>query len=523
MIDRFRWMTRRLTGLAVGPLLAVGVAVTVPPAPLNGPILVPLAIQAPRTTTTLPGAPAACSFPDNSPPDPFFHCYTPGQIAAAYGIDQVHTGGNLGEGQTIVLVDAYGSPTAASDLQHFHDTFFKKLRNPNFDQVFPFGAPDFNNVANGSGLSGSGAAALWAGEATLDIEWSYATAPLAHIVLLAVPPAETEGVQGFPNIFKAEQDAIDAYPAGTIFSQSFGVTEQTFGGAAAAQTAAFDEVYKHAAARGDTVFASAGDFGTTNSSKLHREAVAYNFPTVIWPTSSPWVTSAGGTQLQFGWTWSPTSNVPFDAKGNPTPGYFNWVSGGNSETVWNESWAPIATGGGPSSIYGAQSFQAAQQGVIGGSARGVPDLAWNAAVNGGVLVFMTAFPNVNGQGWFIFGGTSAASPQLAGVIALANAARAGMGKGPIGYLNPVLYRLGDMAGSSTAAFNGSGDFRDIVPQQYGTMPVGFLHDNTLWQFHSDGSVSSGPIHGWPTRPGWDMTTGFGTPRVAKFIADLASF
>jgi hypothetical protein len=50
-----------------------------------------------------------------------------------------------------------------------------------------------------------------------------------------------------------------------------------------------------------------------------------------------------------------------------------------------------------------------------------------------------------------------------------------------------------------------------------------LHDNTLWQFNSDGSVSPGPIHGWPTKPGWDMTTGFGTPRVAQFIADLAAF
>ena len=53
--------------------------------------------------------------------------------------------------------------------------------------------------------------------------------------------------------------------------------------------------------------------------------------------------------------------------------------------------------------------------------------------------------------------------------------------------------------------------------------VGFLHDNTLWQYKSDGSVSPGAIHGWSTRPGWDMTTGLGTPRVAQFVADLAAF
>lgn len=523
MIDGLRRLTGWLATVAVAPLMMSAVALNAPAVVVNGPILVPLAIQAPRTLTPHPGAPAACTFPDGSPSDPFFHCYTPAQIAQAYGLDTVHSAGNLGQGQTIVLVDAYGSPTAASDLKHFHDIFFKGMPAPQFDQVFPFGAPNFNNVANGSGVSGSGAAALWAGESTLDIEWSYATAPLAHIVLLAVPPAETEGVQGFPNIFKAEQDAIDTYPSGTIFSQSFGVTEQTFGGAAATQTAAFDEVYKHAAAKGDTVFASAGDFGTTNFSKLHRESGVFNFPTVNWPTSSPWVTSAGGTQLQLGWTWSPTSDVPFDAKGNPTPGYFNWVSGGTSETVWNESWGPIATGGGPSSIYGAQAFQGAQQSMIGRNARGVPDLAWNAAVNGGVLVFMTAFPNVNGSGWFIFGGTSAASPQLAGVVALANAARTDLHKGPIGYLNPVLYTLGDRAGASSSGFVGAGDFRDIVPQQYGSLAVGALHDNTLWRFNGDGTVSPGPIAGWPTGVGWDMTTGFGTPRVAQFVADLAAF
>jgi subtilase family serine protease len=95
--------------------------------------------------------------------------------------------------------------------------------------VYPNGSPDFKNV--GGGQSGSSGAEGWAGEAVLDIEWSYAIAPLAHIVLIGVPPAETEGVQGFPNLFKAISDAIDAYPGGTVFSMSFGVTEQTFGGA----------------------------------------------------------------------------------------------------------------------------------------------------------------------------------------------------------------------------------------------------------------------------------------------------
>src|SRR6266536_558574 len=158
-----------------------------------GPVLVPQAFQAPDVPGKAGAAGDACTAPT---PDPsgvvktyaWIHCYTPADIAAAYGVDALHAAGNLGAGQTIVLVDAYGSPTAAADLRFFHDTFFASLPDPDFDAVFPFGAPDYQNTAHGNGQSGPIAAANWAGEATLDIEWAYTIAPRAHIVLLAVPP-----------------------------------------------------------------------------------------------------------------------------------------------------------------------------------------------------------------------------------------------------------------------------------------------------------------------------------------------
>jgi subtilase family serine protease len=276
-------------------------------------------------------------------------------------VDALHAAGNLGAGQTIVLLDAYGSPTARQDLQKFHDTFFPTLPNPNFDAVYPFGAPDFKNgcQGNGTGHSGPCAAAGWSGEATLDIEWAYAIAPKAHIVLIGVPPAETLGVQGFPNLFKALQQAIDRYPPGTVFSQSFAATEQSFGGAAKTQTARFDAVYRAAAAKGDTV-----------------------------------------------------------------------------------------------------------------------------------------------------------------LIALANEQQAKAGQPPLGFLNPLLYKVGDQAGAATAAFNGGGAFRDVVPHTYGTAASGVLADNRLWQYNPDGSVAPGPVAGWPTLAGWDMTTGFGSPRAAAFVAAI---
>jgi subtilase family serine protease len=482
--------------------------------------LVPLAIQAPDVpaATATPSAPA-CTTPKPVHVYAAYHCYTPSDIRSAYDVDGVgalSSGANQGQGQTIVLVDAYGSPTAANDLNYFAQTFGGPT--PNFTEVYPQGKPDYQNIAHGNGLSGPNGAANWSGEATLDIEWAYAIAPRAHIVLLAVPPAETEGVQGLPNLFKAIQWAINTYPSGTVFSQSFGISEQTLEGASATQTAKFDAIYQRALAKGDTVLASSGDDGASGPTKKHKETVYYGHSVSGWPATSPYVTAVGGTQLQYGWTWDPTSNVPFNPDGSPNLDYFNWTDGGNSQVVWNESWLPAASGGGPSAIYPMPSWQASVASRIPGNARGIPDLAWNAAVDGGVLVYITAFPNYQRAGWHVYGGTSAASPQMAGVVALANAARQDAGKGPIGYLNPLLY-----SGTLPAS-----DYSDVVPTTEGIATgsnpgsAGDLTSNTLWQYNADGSVSPGPVSGWPTLAGWDMTTGFGSPNVGPFVADLAA-
>lgn len=440
------------------------------------------------------------------------HCYLPSDIRQAYGVDQLP---EQGDGQTIVLLDSYGSPKAAEELQAFHDAFFPDEPNPDFQQVFPLGQPNYSNAnPNANGLSGPGAAASWAGEAALDVQWAYAIAPHAHIVLMAVPPAETLGVQGFPNLFKAISSAIDQYPAGTVFSMSLGIAEQTFGGAAARQTARFDDVFQQGIAKGDSFFAASGDDGTTGVSKQQKESRTYSFPTTGWPASSPYVTAVGGTQLEFGWTWDPQSDVPFNGDGSFNGSYFHSTStpGGNLNVVWNESWLPAATGGGPSAIYPRPSWQDGIASLIGDH-RGVPDVSWNAAVNGAVLVDLQSFLPADAQGFYLIGGTSAATPQVAALTALVNERRGEAGKGPIGDLAPKLYSLPSDA------------FVDVTPTHQGAAGVvsGNLDSNTMFQYNGDGNpVTVGPVSGWPTGVGWDLTTGFGTPWAPNFVADLAT-
>lgn len=466
------------------------------------------AIQAPDTPAqTNDNTTPACTTPAPIHTYAWYHCYTPSDITAAYGVDAVQAQGVLGQGQTIVLVDSYGSPTAASDLQYFHDTFYPELAAPSFQQVYPNGQPDYKNVGNGQ--SGSSGAAGWSGEATLDIEWSYAIAPLAHIILIAVPPAETEGVQGFPNLFKAISDEIDATPAGTVFSMSFGVTEQTFGGAAAQQTAKLDAVFQKGIAKGDTFFASSGDSGSQGVSKQHRDAATYTNPTDGWPASSPYVTAVGGTQLQYGWTWQPTSDIPFLASGDFNPSYWAYTTSGDLNAVWNESWLPAASGGGPSAIYPRPSWQNGVAGVIGGNARGVPDVAWNAAVNGGVLVYITAFPQYQRAGWHVYGGTSAASPQVAALTALAEQERAAAHKPPLGNIDPLIYAHPEW-------------FTDVQQVTEGTAQSGQLVNNREWDYNGNGvAVTPDAVPGWPVLVGYDMTTGLGTPSASAYVTGLA--
>src|SRR5260370_10069793 len=99
---------------------------------------------------------------------------------------------------------------------------------PTFSQLHVEGSPATiapPPTSNGTGLENKSA---WALEVSLDVETSHAIAPMANILLVTTPTAETLGVQGFPNMMNAEQYVIDHHLANAI-SQSFASPEDAFG------------------------------------------------------------------------------------------------------------------------------------------------------------------------------------------------------------------------------------------------------------------------------------------------------
>ncbi len=369
-------------------------------------------------------------------------CYSPKFLRGAYDFP-----GNLnGAGQTIVIVDAYGSPTIAADLTAF-DAAFGIPDPPSFKVFCPLGCPAFN--PNNTNRDEFG----WTLETSLDVEWAHAMAPGADIVLAVAPNP------GGNAINVTERAVIAQFP-GSVMSQSFGIPEILVH-ANNAQIMQAHANYQAAQQAGITAFASAGDFGATNGFAVANAS---------FPASDPLVTGVGGTE------------------GDPYPaglavGTSPPVYGG--EQVWNESQFGVAGGGAPSALFAVPSFQNG----LGLTSRTVPDVAYDAAIDGGVLVRYSA---LGSPVFFIVGGTSCGSPQWAAIAALANQLSASQGNGPLGFINPALYQLAQSGAYAT-------DFHDIQVgnnQLVGT-PVGFT-----------------------AGVGYDFATGWGTPDVAKLVPDL---
>ena len=371
-------------------------------------------------------------------------CYTPALMRAGYDVPPSATG----SGQTIAIVDAYGSPTIEQDCATFSSSF--ALPACKLNLIYPGGSPTFNPLQNHQ-------EAGWAFETSLDVEYAHALAPGATINLVIASNNNGDVLNN------AEQYVVTNH-LGSVMSMSFGAPESAIAGSGNnLQLQQADTIYKNAAAAGITVLASAGDGGASNGG-----------PTInaLFPASDPHVTAVGGTDLflsdrgayksEYVWDDAIAAQCPFDCR----YGAFG------------------AGGGAPSAIFTAAPYQAA---LSGQSVRTTADIAYNAGVYTSVLVYLS-FPSIP-AGFYFVGGTSAGSPQWAGIVADANAS---LGHA-IGELNPHLYAIGADPVVYASAF----------------------HDITFGS-----NAFGGP--GFTAGTGYDLPTGLGSPLVANLLTALKS-
>jgi len=152
--------------------------------------------------------------PGSTPPQ-CTYCYGPQQMWNAYDLLPVLKAGDTGKGETIAIIDSFGSPTIANDLKSF-DQGYGIPDPPSFKVIAPFGTLNYNPST--PDMSG------WATETSLDVEWAHAMAPGANILLFTSPVDETQGIQGLPEFLFLEQLAVNVYHA-NIISQSWATTE----------------------------------------------------------------------------------------------------------------------------------------------------------------------------------------------------------------------------------------------------------------------------------------------------------
>jgi subtilase family serine protease len=227
-----------------------------------------------------------------------------------------------------------------------------------------------------------------------------------------------------------------------------------------------------------TVLAGTGDAGATGAKTLTAQGFAATFflhRVSDWPATDPLVTALGGTQLHL------------DASGNKF----------EPDTVWNDTNlfnSPAASSGGLSAVFPRPAYQNSVAGAVG-NWRGNPDISMSAAVDGSALVFLDAEAAQGPAGYYLIGGTSEATPEFAGIVAIADQV-AGHG---LGLINPALYRM--------EAAHDPG----IVDVTAGT--------NTV-TFPQGGSVHT--VRGWDAVNGYDLASGVGTIDAAQFVPELVA-
>jgi subtilase family serine protease len=410
-------------------------------------------------------------------PLPLAPCgYLPNQIRGAYGL----TDSSLnGAGQTVAIIDAYASPTIQTDLNQWSAA--RGMDSTNITQIVAPGT--YNHPEKGKKQSPQG----WYGEETLDVEAVHGMAPAAHIVYVGAP-------NNFQDLDAALNTVVDRHLA-SIVTNSYGFTTEAL---PAGYIKPYEDTILQGVAEGIGIYFSSGD----NSD----ESLVMGYATTDWPASSPFVTAVGGT------------SVGIDASNNRAveTGWGSYTASLNADGTWGAASWVYGSGGGVSRLFAEPSYQSGATGATasglagvfaaqGRTGRAVPDIAAIADPNTGYLIGETqTFPDGSQKyAEYRIGGTSLASPIMAGIMALADQASGS----PHGFTNPLFYA-------------NPGAFYDVTHVNGAVVRANYNNsiDNSAGTSYRLRTFDQGLS--LVSTPGYDDVTGLGTPGPS-FIASLS--
>jgi hypothetical protein len=419
----------------------------------------------------------------------------PGDFAVIYDVANLYNAGIDGANQSIAVMgqtDLYGS---GSDITAFRAAAgLPAYTSTQLQQVLIPGATD------------PGVTPADIEEASLDVEWSGAVAKNATIIFVNGGKVTNSG----GGVFSAFQYAVDNKTA-PVISISYGACEATWG---SSELSTLATEAQQANSQGQTIVAAAGDSGAADcdvSSSSTVVTTATHGLAVDAPASLPFVTGMGGSEFNegSGSYWQATTS----ATGDIITSALSYIP----EMVWNDTASALNTqhellagGGGvstftPSGQPSKPSWQTGP-GVPSDNARDVPDLALNASPAHEALLICLQGSCVNGfrdgnEDLTVVGGTSAAAPTFAGIVALVNQ-HLGTATGQ-GNINAVLY---PMAQNDPAAFHDITVGNNKVPCEIGS---------------TDCPTGGGEI-GYDAGPGYDQASGLGSVDAYNLVMEWGS-
>jgi subtilase family serine protease len=414
----------------------------------------------------------------------------PSELRQAYGVSQT---GLTGKGATIAIVNWYGSPTMEADANQYAVNHGDK----------PFKAGQYSEVNDPSQYTNKDLCGFGDyGEESLDVDMAHGLAPDAKVITVAANSCFDS------DLLAAEANIVDKHLADVV-SNSWGeIQYSTNGDIDPASEAAYNQIFMEGAAEGIAFDFSSGDCMNDDAYSISKGLncdPSSSRAQVEWPTSSPWVTSVGGTALGLNKQGGYGFEAPMGdtRSGRTAPGAASWTpagetfggGGGVSETEaqpWYQSWT-VPNKLSTTLMNGTKAAH---------PMRTTPDIALNGDLYFSSTLVGQTDPATGVYGEAGFGGTSVSAPSWAGILADAQQAQWGI---PVGFANPAIYARSFLTS-------------DVVqtPKQIAGSPI----HSVVFQYPASSPAAGqyrliqyGLDEGLPAARGYDEATGVGSPNA----------